>query len=264
MAEGPRNSSTTGSQRPSRRDRAAASQERMRQRFARRQRARRWGVWRPVLALLVFVAVGCGAVWVVWFSSLLAVESVAVDGVDHLTPEQVRAVAAVQDGTPLVKVDLAAVEQRVKQSLAPVSEVRVVRDWPHTVRVEVTEREAVAIAEMGAVIKGMDHTGAIFRDYDEAPKGLPRVRVGSNADSDALHEAATVLSAMPDDLAAKVRRVNVESIDRITLVLRGGRTVLWGSGEESADKAAVLAALLKAQQAKTYDVSVPGQPVVAG
>lgn len=236
----------------------------MRQRFARRQRARRWGLWRPVLALLVLAAAGAAVTWVVWFSPLLAVESVAVEGVEHLTPEEVRAVAAVQDGTPLVKVDLAAAEWRVKESLAPVRKVRVVRDWPHTVRVEVTEREAVAVAEIGAVTKGMDSTGVIFRGYTKAPKGLPRVRVGSNADSDALEEAAIVLSAMPDDLAAKVRRVNVESIDRITLVLRGGgRTVLWGSGEASEDKAAVLAALLKAKKGKAYDVSVPGQPVVA-
>lgn len=235
----------------------------MRQRFARRQRARRWGVWRPVLALLVLVAAGAGVTWVVWFSSLLAVDSVAVEGLDHLTPQQVRAAAAVQDGTPLVKVDLAGAEGRV-EALAPVLEVKVERDWPRTVRVEVTEREAMAVAEIGGETRGMDRTGVVFRDYAKPPKGLPRVRVGSNVDRDALEEAATVLSAMPEDLAAKVRRVNVESIDRITLVLRNGRTVLWGSGESSEDKARVLAALLKAQKAKTYDVSVPGQPVAAG
>ncbi|WP_239455296.1 cell division protein FtsQ/DivIB [Nocardioides gilvus] len=235
----------------------------MRQRFARRQRARRWGVWRPVLALVVLVAAGGAAVWVVWFSSLLAVESVAVDGIDHLTPDQVRSVAGVQDGTPLAEIDLAGVERRV-EALAPVLEVRAERDWPHTLKVEVTEREAVAVAEIGGETRGMDRSGVVFRDYPQPPKDLPRVRVGSNVDRDALEEAATVLSAMPADLAAKVRRVNVESIDRITLVLRGGRTVLWGSGESSQDKAAVLAALLKAQTAKSYDVSVPGQPVVSG
>lgn len=263
MARSSRTSTTAQSPEAQQRDRATGSQERMRQRFARRQRARRWGVWRPVLAVLALVAVGVGAAWAVWFSSLLAVEDVAVDGIDHLSTEQVRQAAAVPDGKPLARIDLVGIERRV-EALAPVLEVRVVRDWPHTVRVEVTEREAVAVAEMGALTKGMDRSGVVFRNYDKVPKGLPRVRVGSNVDRDALEEAATVLSAMPEDLAAKVRRINVESIDRITLVLRSGRTVLWGSGEASADKAAVLEALLKAKKAKSYDVSVPGQPVVAG
>lgn len=237
--------------------------ERMRKRFARRQRARRWGVWRPVLAIVLVLLLGVAVGWAVWFSSLLAVESVSVRGVDHLTDDQVRNAAGVDSGTPLIKVDLAGVESRV-EALAPVVEARAHRDWPHTVRVTVTEREPVAVAQIGGTLRGMDDTGVVFRDYPKVPKGLPRVRVGNAADRDALAEAATVLSAMPDDLARKVRWVDVQSIDQISLVLRSGRTVLWGSGEASQDKAAVLAALLKARKAKNYDVSVPGQPVVSG
>ena len=53
-------------------------------------------------------------------------------------------------------------------------------------------------------------------------------------------------------------------MDRISLVLRDGRVVVWGSAEQSEDKAAVLAALLRARDAQRYDVSVPGQPVTSG
>ena len=63
---------------------------------------------------------------------------------------------------------------------------------------------------------------------------------------------------------AQVRRIDVETIDQISLVLKGRRTVVWGSGEESDLKADVLAALVEAQDARTYDVSVPGSPVTAG
>jgi cell division protein FtsQ len=37
--------------------------------------------------------------------------------------------------------------------------------------------------------------------------------------------------------------------------------VLWGSADDSANKAEVLAVLLK-QKASFYDVSVPGQPIL--
>ena len=47
------------------------------------------------------------------------------------------------------------------------------------------------------------------------------------------------------------------TVDQIELVLRDGRTVTWGSAEESEQKAAVLVRLLQ-QPARHYDVSVPG------
>ena len=46
-----------------------------------------------------------------------------------------------------------------------------------------------------------------------------------------------------------------------SLELRDGRTVVWGSAEESGAKAEVLAALLE-QPGATYDVSVPSQPTI--
>ena len=43
-------------------------------------------------------------------------------------------------------------------------------------------------------------------------------------------------------------------------MLKDGRTVVWGSAEESDTKAEVLATLLATVQAQTYDVSVPSKP----
>ena len=50
------------------------------------------------------------------------------------------------------------------------------------------------------------------------------------------------------------------TIDQISLVLKDGRTVIWGSADESDTKAEVLATLLATVQAGTYDVSVPSKP----
>lgn len=238
-------------------------QERMRRRFARRQWARRWGVWKPLAVLVVVVALVATGVWAVWFSSLLAVDEVEVRGTDHLKVAEVLEAADVEKGRPLVEVDLERATSRV-EALAPVREARVERSWPGTVVVTVVEREAVAVAEIGDRIAGIDAEGVVFRNYRKAPAGLPKVRVVGDVDRDALAEAALVVSSLPDDLAADVRRVDVETIDRISLVLKGNRTVMWGSGEDSALKADVLAALVKAQKARTYDVSVPGSPVTSG
>ena len=48
-------------------------------------------------------------------------------------------------------------------------------------------------------------------------------------------------------------------MDSITLTLADGRSVRWGSADESQRKVQVLAILLK-QKASVYDVSGPEQP----
>ncbi|WP_310526124.1 cell division protein FtsQ/DivIB, partial [Nocardioides sp.] len=116
------------------------------------------------------------------------------------------------------------------------------------------------VVELAGTVRGLDADGIVFRDYTSVPKGLPRVRPTTSTGTDALKEAAAVVSALPDDLAARVDHVEVQTIDQISLVLRDGREVQWGSADESDLKARVLTELLDVQDATVYDVSVPGNP----
>jgi cell division protein FtsQ len=236
--------------------------ERTRRRFLRRQWARRWGVWRRLGVALLVVAVIATGVWLVWFSSVLGVDRVRVAGAELLSDGAVRDAAGIEAGRPLARVDLGGVRRRV-ETLAEVRSATVRRQWPDEVLVEVEEREAVAVVDLGGRLRGLDRDGVVFTDYPSPPPGLPRVRVVGELDSEALREAAEVVSALPGELAQLVDHVDVETVDRISLVLRDGRVVVWGSAEQSEDKAAVLDALLRARDAQRYDVSVPGQPVTS-
>lgn len=235
---------------------------RSRKRFARRQWARRWLTWRPVVALLLVIALVAGGIWLVFFSSVLAVESVDVEGTRTLDEAEVRAVAAVPEGEPLARVDLDAIRARV-QALAVVRSAEVTREWPDGVLITVEERVAIAVVEIGGRIRGMDADGVVFRDYATAPPGLPRVRTSTETRTDALQEAARVVAALPTAISRRVDHVSVATIDQIELVLRDGRTVMWGSAEDSEQKAAVLVRLLE-QPAQRYDVSVPGNATTSG
>jgi cell division protein FtsQ len=235
---------------------------RSRRRFARRQWARRWLTWRPVIAVLLVVALVSGGIWLVLFSSVLAVESVDVEGTRTLDEAQVRSVAAVPEGEPLARVDLDAIRARV-QALAVVRSAEVTREWPHGVLITVEERVAIAVVEIGGRIRGMDADGVVFRDYATAPPGLPRVRTSTETRTDALQEAARVVAALPTGISRRVDYVSVATVDQIELVLRDGRTVMWGSAEDSEQKAAVLVELLE-QPAQHYDVSVPGNATTSG
>ena len=231
-----------------------------RKRFVRRQWARRWLAWRRVVVAVLLLGLVAGSVWLVFFSSVLAVSGVQVVGTEVLDPRVVRRVADVPTGSPLATVDLDAITRRVR-GLPAVKSVDVSRSWPGSVRIDVTERQAVAVVERGSSLRGLDDQGVMFRRYPSRPSSLPVIRMSGRPPADALAEAARVAGSLPAAIAAHVDYVEVRTVDTISLRLRNGRTVLWGSADGSAAKARVLAVLLQLK-ASMYDVSVPGQPVI--
>ncbi|GGO87099.1 hypothetical protein GCM10011584_10900 [Nocardioides phosphati] len=231
-----------------------------RRRFARRQWARRWTTWRGLVVLGVVAAAFVAAGWVVLASPVLDVRGVEVTGTTFLRPGAVRRAAAVPEGGPLARADLDAVRRRVAR-LPAVAGVQVSRAWPHHVRIEVTERTAVAVVEDDKGLHGLDDSGVVFRSYKARPRALPLIRMAEDVPADARAEAARVVGVLPQGVAKRVAFVDVHTRDAISLELRDGRVVVWGSADQADDKARVLASLLKAvRDARAYDVSVPGQP----
>jgi cell division protein FtsQ len=232
---------------------------RSRRRFARRQWRRRWLAWRYLLlVVLVLAIVGLG-IYAVWFSSWLAVENIEVSGAQTVSASDIRNRSGIDEGEPLIEVDVAGAEHRIG-SLAVVKSVSVTRQWPHGVLISIEERVPIAVVEIGGQLRGMDEDGVVFRTYKKAPPGLPRVETSIGTTSAALKEAAKVIAALPQELSLQVDHVEVETVDQISLVLKDGRTVIWGSADESDTKAEVLATLLATVQAQVYDVSVPSKP----
>lgn len=240
----------------------SAPTERSRRVFARRQWRRRLGRLRYLGLVLVLALLAGVGVWIVWFSSLLAVADVEVHGADMVPEERIRAAARVAEGRPLARIDLDAARNRVA-ILAPIRDVDVTRRWPDTLVITVVERTPVAVVEIGGRFRALDAEGVVFREFPRAPDDLPLVLPTAGASADALREAAAVVSSLPEEVAILVRHVEVRTVDQISLALRDGRSVVWGSSDDSANKARVLAALLS-QDASVYDVSVPGRPTTSG
>lgn len=226
--------------------------------LARRRWARRLRRARPFLYAALALVVVVGGVWLVYFSSVVTVRDVSVQGTRTISSVRVRAVAKTPIGVQLARVDLDAIRARV-ETIPAVKSVSVSRSWPHTVAISVTERTPVAVVDRGAGLQAVDEDGVLFGSYPRQPADLPLLQTAPDVDSEALSEAARVVTSLRPDIRAIVDRVEVESVDRIRLHLSGGRTVMWGSAEQSAEKAAVLAVLLH-QKAQEVDVSVPERP----
>jgi cell division protein FtsQ len=217
----------------------------------RRRRLRTVGV-----ALLWLLPLA-GLAWVLLASPWLAVASVEVTGNGRLTAEQVVEAAAVEPGTPLASLDVGDVQERVR-ALAPVADVRVGRGWPSTLRVEVTERVAVAAVPRRDAVQLVDEDGVVFATEPTAPAGVPTLELERPArDDPATRAALAVRAELPDELATQVGVVRATTPDDVELVLTDGRTVVWGAPGRADTKAPALAALLR-MPGTVYDVSAPG------
>jgi cell division protein FtsQ len=219
--------------------------------LAVRRPRRRW--LRIALVLLGVLALA-GAVWAVWFSSLLAAAQVRVVGVEGARSDAVLAAAAIPVGMPLARIDTAPAERAVRQ-LPWVLDAEVRRGWPSEIVVAVTARVPIAVVVTATGRSGVDAEGAVFPAAGGLPKGLPTV----TAEGVGLTASMAALATLPPDLARKVVSVSATTRDDVELTLRSGDVVRWGSADQPELKAEVLRALME-RKADVYDVAAPEVP----
>ncbi len=218
--------------------------------------ARRW-----VALLVVLTVVGVG--YLVMFTSLLGVRSVDVIGVREISADAVREAAAIEHGTPMVRLDADEAAARVA-TLPRVFEVVVERSWPSTVEIIVTERAPVAVLMVGDEVHLVDGTGLDYAVAKTRPPDLPLLAMtGVRPQDPATVAAVTVLDAIPRQLRGQVTQVSAATRGDVRLTLADGRVVKWGNAKNNPRKAAVLAPLLT-RPGKVYDVATPDFPTVSG
>ncbi|MDG4765340.1 FtsQ-type POTRA domain-containing protein [Solwaraspora sp. WMMD406] len=225
-------------------------------RFMRRARRRRLRAALPFAVtglLLALVALGG---WVVYGTSVLGVAQVRVTGTSVVTPDEVRAAAAVPSGVPLARVDLDQVAGRVAGLLA-VERAVVSRDWPGTLVITVVERVPAAVVPREDGFLVVDAAGVGFRTVPERPGDLAVVRVTtSRLDESLLRDAVGVLGALTAQLRESLVELLVAGPARIELRLVNDRVVIWGDATDNDVKARVADALL-ARPGDVIDVSAP-------
>ncbi len=191
--------------------------------------------------------------WLLLASPVLALQGFVVKGQSRLTAAEVTEAARVAPGTPLAKVDTAAVARRLER-LAPVARAEVTRAWPHTLRITIVERVPVVALEGGGGFGLLDATGVQVARSATPPPGLFRLRSGSE---EATASALAVLRGLPRDLTGRLGVLRAPTAEQVTLVLRDHRTILWGGPSDAALKASAARALLRLP-GTVYDVSAPG------
>lgn len=240
----------------------------------RRQRSiarRRLLIWAGIAVL------AAGAVWGIFAlarAPIFSIAHVRVTGTAHLTPEQVGAMAAVPSGATLLRLPSRQITQRVESS-PWVRNVRLVRHFPDTLEIAVTERVPVAIVDAGGtslwLVSGDGYW--LAKRTAETSTTAPTIRdieglapaAGERSPSPELANALAVLGGLSPQLLAQVRTVSAPSIDRTALILPHGVQVFIGSAQDIAKKDEVARAIISQNKNVVYvNVRVVNRPTWRG
>ena len=232
-----------------------------RARFAVRAAQVRRRPWLLTAWLAGMLAVLAGGVWVVEFSPVLAVRSVKVEGVPRTAVSDIARRADVVTGTPLARVDTAAVTRRVIAS-ATLAEVTVRRSWPSTIVISASPRVPVlAVRNPQGQVQVVDSQGVAYATVRSSPKGVPLINTVEDPPSkDSLRAGIAVLQALSAIQRSRVSNVTVSGANMVTLKLRAV-TVVWGGASEPELKVQVMTDLLRLKGLHMIDVSAPRTPV---
>jgi cell division protein FtsQ len=229
--------------------------------------------WRTAFFGFAAAALVAGIAWALLGSKLLVVRSVVVTGT-HLVPaSQVRAVAAIGTGVPMIRVDTGAAASRV-EAIPQVQSAQVSKSWPDRIVITVRERTPVLAVTVpatgpstGAGGDGfalIDSAGVVVRSVPVKPAGMPAfgtpTPLGALRGSPSVAAAVTVLHEVPAWIARAAATVTASSPRNVTLGLSNGVTIVWGSTARASAKTAELYALMRTG-AHYYDVSSPGTAV---
>jgi len=225
---------------------------------------------RRLLGAVLLIAV----VFTAWLwlreSPLVRVERVQVTG---LSSSQAKAVEgalrrAATDMTTLhVREDALATAVEPYES---VQSVAVEADFPHSLRIAVTEKRMVAVVSVGGAETAVGADGRLLRGV-EPPKRLPEVDGGRVVASDRLDDAGalsavSVLAKAPPDLHSRVERARRG--DRgLILEMRAGPDLIFGDRHRVRAKWAAAARVLaepSAVGAVYLDLRLPERVAAGG
>lgn len=218
-------------------------------------------------------------------SPAFTIEEVSVNGVEHLTNEEMETLVNVPEGSTLLRIDTDAIAANVKKS-AWIKDVQVNRLFPSTLEVNVTERPVLAIVEIPTSSTKAVKKWAIADDYVWL---MPIPEVGSEGakttsskiyedDENVLHvkelpfdtkaeigrectdanvvNALDIITGLTTELADRVVEVQAKQVLETRLFLDNGVEVEFGAAENIRDKERAVLKLLEENDGKITSINV--------
>ena len=229
-------------------------------------------VMRIVIVVAAVLLVIFGSIFV-YRSDLFHVNNVQINGVSHLTSQEITEIAAVPADSTLLRLDAAGIKQRLEDN-AWVQSATIHRSLPDTIVIDVTERTP------GAVVRINDkQTWAISTDSSwlsaateddwnndmriiDVSNSIAQPVSGSECTDGGIKNALAILDGISDDLKSQIQSISAESSIKTSLNLKNGITVAFGDSSNIQLKEAAINELLSQYAGKIsyINVRVPASP----
>lgn len=233
-----------------------------------------------VLALLVFLVLSS--------TSAFTISAIDASATAHLSSDDIAKLASVEEGTTLLSID----ENKIVANLRRnpwVSDVRLTREFPDSLKIEVSEREVDCLVKMSTasvcwclgddevwiepinlqVKDGQSADDAallLAQDMDtllivDMPTNVSPV-AGEEASDDVLKAVNSYREQLSPEFVANVVRYRASSVESIGVTLSSGVEVSFGAASEIPVKEAIVSELLAKHpnQITFINVRVPSQP----
>ena len=229
--------------------------------------------WRAriLVAILLLGALGAGYFFWLRHSSLVAINDVEVAGVTSgdrgaITDDLTR----LAEGMTTLDVDTAKLE-RAAAAYPTVKSISVDPNFPHGLRIEVTERPPVMVVADGDKQIPVAADGTLLPGVAIPDGGLPVLELkkppAASGLAGAALDQAIVAGAAPEALRPLIHAIEHTSEHGVVVTLRGGIPVYFGTSAEASQKWAAAAAVLadpKLDSLTYLDVRVPRRPAAGG
>ena len=203
-------------------------------------------------------------------TSMFAVRAIAIEGVSPRIAAQVETALRPLVGTSLLKLGSDDVSRRLAD-LTAVASATTDRDFPHTLRVEVTAEQPLTVLRQGAdawlasadgrVIRMLAHPGRSALPRVWLPRSSSVTAGETLTDQLALRAVAALRMLRAAHLGARVRDVRTAEAE-LTLMLGSGLEVRLGDTSNLRFKLSVARKILPLLDSPGYlDVSVPERAV---
>ncbi|MCD8316191.1 MAG: FtsQ-type POTRA domain-containing protein [Eggerthellaceae bacterium] len=243
-----------------------------------------------IIILVLVIVLGGGGV-ALYFSPLFKIDTVQVNGSEHLTTADMQGLLSLSSGATLLNVDTNAIKNSVERD-AWVEEASVERTFPSTLTIDITERQIAAVVEIISDTQGNVQDWAIASDgmwlmsipdrdsdlgrsisqaiYDDVDNSLLITdvafglvpEVGTYCTDDNVNNALSIINGLSPTLSDEISEVSATDAESTLLILKSGVEISFGSAEDIEDKEKVCLEILDAHPDSVayINVRVPSRP----
>jgi cell division protein FtsQ len=215
-----------------------------------------WKFYSATVAAVLFASAGAAGYWA-WQTPYLQVREITVEGNSLISTEAIVSNSALA-GERMITVDLQETQEALYQ-LPLIQDAKIEREWPHSVRIVITERQAWGTWEQSGVAYTIDREGVVLGTVP-APEGSPIIRssqagsrkTGDRVDYQAVDAAAEIYAGLPQTLGAAVAEIAYVPERGLQVTTADGETAIFGDSSSINYKLSVWAAM--AQRARTENI----------